>query len=298
MPGRTCRSCGRAAASPFGSSSAAPRTDRCLRRRALAPRGREDDGVNLVERAEGFGVTVAGDKAALDAATSAPLLGLFADSHADYESDRPGEEPSLADMTRKAIEVLSQNENGFYLEIEAGRVDHANHAGNAKRAMTDGKLFADAIALADELTDDEDTLIIVTADHEHAIAMNGYCGRGTPIDGLCYDVAKEGIMHSDELVKASDGKPYTVVGYLNGVGSVIAEQADGTFAAPEGRPELTQEQAQDLDYVQQALIPKDSESHSGVDVALYAKGPWSHLFDGTIEQNVIFHVMNYAVNPQ
>lgn len=260
--------------------------------------GRREDGVNLVERAEGLGVSVAGNLAELTAISEGPILGLFGDSHASYEADRPDSEPSLADMTAKAIEILSQNENGFYLEIESGRVDHANHATNAKRAMIDGKAFADAIALADEMTDDADTLIIVTADHEHAIAMNGYCGRGTPIDGLCFDIAKEGIEHSGDLVLASDGKPYTVVGYLNGASSVMVEQEDGTYAAPEGRPEITQEEAQDLDYNQQVLIPKSSESHSGVDVALYAKGPWAHLFDGTIEQNYIFHVMNYAVNAE
>ncbi|WP_010140320.1 alkaline phosphatase [Oceanicola sp. S124] len=261
-------------------------------------KGRREDGVNLIERAEGLGVSIAGNLEELNAISEGPVLGLFGDSHASYEADRPEGEPSLADLTGKAIELLSQNENGFYLEIEAGRVDHANHAANAKRAMIDGKAFADAIALADEMTDDADTLIIVTADHEHAIAMNGYCGRGTPIDGLCFDIAKEGIMHSDELVLASDGKPYTVVGYLNGASSVLVEQADGTYAAPEGRPELTQEQAQDIDYAQQTLIPKSSESHSGVDVALYAKGPWAHLFDGTVEQNYIFHVMNHAVNAE
>ena len=66
-------------------------------------------------------------------------------------------------------------------------------------------------------------------------------------------------------------------------------------AAPEGRPEITQDDATDLDYVQQALVPKSSESHSGEDVAVYAKGPWAHLFDSTLEQNVIFHVMHHAV---
>lgn len=257
--------------------------------------GRCGDGVNLVERAEGLGVAIAGDKTGLEALSATPVLGLFADSHSAYDADRADSEPSLAEQTGKAIELLSSNENGFYLKIEAGRVDHG---GNAKRAMIDGKNFADAIALADQLTNDEDTLIIVTADHEHSIAMNGYCGRGTPIDGLCFDIAHNGIMHSDELVLGADDKPFTVVGYLNGVGSVLKEQADGTFAAPDGRATLTQENAQDLDFVQDAVIPKSSESHSGVDVALYAKGPWAHLFDGTIEQNDIFHVMNHAVNAE
>ncbi|EIE50486.1 alkaline phosphatase [Salipiger aestuarii] len=262
--------------------------------------GRRTDGVNLIDRATGLGVQFANDTASFDALTmDAPVLALFNDSHMEYEADRADDdEPSLAEMTRKAIEFLSQNENGYYLEIEAGRVDHANHDGNAARVVRDGVAFAEAVAMADELTDESDTLIIVTADHEHSIAMNGYCGRGSDIMGLCYDVAQSGDKHSDELVLGSDGKPFTVVGYLNGAGSVLVEQPDGSFAAPEGRADITQEEATDLDYVQQALVPKSSESHSGEDVAVYAKGPWAHLFDSTLEQNVIFHVMNHAITAE
>ena len=98
-------------------------------------------------------------------------------------------------------------------------------------------MYVDRV-ICDELTDDEDTLIIVTADHEHALALNGYCGRGSDIMGLCYDVAQRGDKHSDDLVLGSDGKPFTIVGYLNGAGSVLVEQEDGTYAAPEGRPEF------------------------------------------------------------
>ncbi|POF28521.1 alkaline phosphatase [Roseibium marinum] len=264
-------------------------------------KGRREDNVDLVERATGLGAQFATDTAGfnqlkLDGST--PVLALFNDSHMEYEADRADDdEPSLADMTKAAIEYLSKNENGYYLEIEAGRVDHANHDGNAARVMRDGVAFVEAVALADELTNDEDTLIIVTADHEHAIAFNGYCGRGSDILGLCYDVAKKGIKHSDELLLADDGKPYTVIGYLNGTGSVLKKE-EGANDYTGSRPELDQETATDLDYVQQALIPKSSETHSGEDVAIYAKGPWAHLVDGTIEQNVIFHIMNHAANAQ
>lgn len=260
-------------------------------------KGRRKDGVNLIEAAREAGFQYAWNSAtagelALDG--SKPILALFEDSHMKYEHDRADEdEPSLADMTRMAIEALSKNENGFYLEIEAGRVDHANHDGNLYRTLTDGVEFAEAVAIADELTNDEDTLIIVTADHEHAIAFNGYCGRGSPINGLCMGVAKGQVKHADEPLKGSDGKPYTVVGYLNGTGSVLTKQGDDSYFGT--RPNVTAEQAMDPDYVQQALIPMSSETHSGEDVAVYAKGPWAHLFGGTVEQNYIFHVMNYAV---
>jgi alkaline phosphatase len=264
-------------------------------------KGRREDNVDLVERATGLGAQFATDTAgfkSLKLDGSSPVLALFNSSHMEYEADRADDdEPSLADMTKAAIEYLSKNEDGYYLEIEAGRVDHGNHAGNAARALRDGVAFVEAVAMADELTNDEDTLIIVTADHEHAIAFNGYCGRGSAILGLCYDVAQKGIKHSDKVLTADDGKPYTVIGYLNGTGSVL-KKGEGENDYTGSRPELDQETATDLDYIQQALIPKSSETHSGEDVAVYAKGPWAHLVDGTIEQNVIFHVMNHAVNAQ
>jgi alkaline phosphatase len=260
-------------------------------------KGTRVDGMNLIEAATGNGVQFASDGesfAALDLSGSAPVLGLFDDSHMQYEADRSGE-PSLAEMTKAAISYLSTNENGFYLEIEAGRVDHANHDGNAFRTLTDGVAFAEAVAMADELTNDEDTLIIVTADHEHAIAFNGYCGRGSDILGLCMGVSDTGEMNSGEPLLAADGKPYTVIGYLNGAGSVLLENGNDYSGS---RPDLTQEEATDPDYLQQALIPMSSETHSGEDVAVYAKGPYAHLFDGTLEQNVIFHVMHKAVTAE
>jgi len=261
-------------------------------------KGNRKDGRNLIEEAQAAGVQYAYDTATAEALNldgTTPVLALFEGSHMKYEYDRADDdEPSLADMTKMAIEYLSKNEGGYYLEIEAGRVDHANHDGNLFRTVTDGVAFAEAVAMADELTDDADTLIVVTADHEHAISFNGYCGRGSPIIGLCYDVAKGQVMHSDEPLTGDDGKPYTVVGFLNGTGSVLKEQDDKTFGG--SRPDLTNEEAMDPDYIQQALIPMSSETHSGEDVAVYAKGPWAHLFDGTVEQNYIFHVMNYAVS--
>ncbi|MEE3100761.1 MAG: alkaline phosphatase, partial [Pseudomonadota bacterium] len=126
--------------------------------------GRRKDGKDLVAEITAGGAQYVWNDETAKAAKldGTPLLGLFESSHMKYEYDRTGE-PSLAEMTEMAIKSLSNNENGYYLEIEGGRVDHANHAGNAFRTVTDGVAFAQAVAMADELTDDEDTLIIVTA---------------------------------------------------------------------------------------------------------------------------------------
>lgn len=254
--------------------------------------GRRTDGRNLLEEAAASGARIIANDtefAALSLLSIAPVLGLFESDHMKFEHDRSGE-PSLAEMVEASIKGLQSNENGFFLTVEAGRVDHALHDGNLYRAVTDGVAFADAVAKAAELTNADDTLIIVTADHEHAIAFNGYCGRGTLITGLCYKIDKTGIKHLDELSTAKDGRPYTVVGFLNGAGSVLRKEMN--YAGV--RPEITQEEVTDPDYLQQALIPMTAETHSGEDVAVYARGPWAHLFDGTIEQNFIFHVMKYA----
>lgn len=256
--------------------------------------GRRTDGVNLIARAGNFGAQYAWNSESFEALAldGSPVLGLFHDSHMMYENDRR-DEPSLAEMTAAAITALSTNEEGFFLTVEAGRVDHANHDGNLHRAVTDGAAFAAAVAIADELTDDEDTLIIVTADHEHAIAFNGYCGRGSPITGLCYGIDGEGVAHNGEPQTAQDGRPYTVAGYLNGPGHILHEDMGWIGARP---LDLDDGEVTGDDYLQQALIPTPSETHSGEDVAVYAKGPWAHLVDGTMEQNILFHIMNHAAS--
>jgi len=318
--------------------------------------GRRTDGVNLIEQAQAAGAQYVFDDASFAAVGSlddGPILGLFESSHMQYEYDRTNE-PSLAEMVEASIKALQGNEAGFFLEVEAGRVDHANHAGNLHRVVTDGVAFAEAVAVAKELTDASDTLLIVTADHEHAIAFSGYCGRGTPITGLCLGINPMGIEHTGVPELADDGQPYSVVGFLNGPGSVLRKEAlpnavsmesdheagqdaeastevamaESDEPAPIGsggdavaqqlldrldvttetdedgnstsyrwigsRGPLTQEEALDPDFLQQAMLPKSSETHSGEDVAVYASGPFAHLFDGTIEQNFIFHVMHHA----
>lgn len=221
----------------------------------------------------------------IDASTSPKLLGLFNSSHMQYEADRAndkGGEPSLAEMTAKAIDILSQNDNGYFLAIESGRVDHAHHAGNAARALEDGYAFNQAVKVALSKVDLSNTLVIVTADHAHTLTLSGYAKLGNPILGL--SLGKDGTPNL-----AKDGKPYTVINYTNGPGGVFNE--DGT-AAP--REDLMNVDTAHVDYIQQALIPLSSETHSGSDVAVYAAGPWSHLLNGTIEQNFIYHVMDHA----
>lgn len=233
------------------------------------------------------------------------ILGLFEPSHMNYEADRADDkagEPSIAEMTSFAITQL-QSEEGFFLLVEGGRIDHAHHATNAYRALHDAIAFADAIKAADELTNDEDTLIIVTADHGHVMEFSGYPQRGNPILGKVLN-SLEG---EKKLTLDASGKPYTTLGYLNGSGYTgqSPTQAEGTKTFPhftltfngitQGRPDLTDVNTEDKNYLQETTLPMSSETHSGTDVGVYAKGPAAHLLTGVYEQSFIFHVMQHAL---
>ena len=229
------------------------------------------------------------------------LLGLFSASHMHYEADRSqdaGGEPSLSEMTARAIEILRKNRRGYFLMVEAGRIDHAHHAGNAYRALTDTIELSRAVSTARAMTSANDTLIIVTADHSHAFAMAGYATRGNPILGKV--VGNDEFGTAETVPKrADDGKPYTTLGYLTGPG--YAFDSDMVQSSKRRTPDAGR--AQDLSDIdttdrrfhQQSLVPLKSETHSGEDVAVYADGPGAWLVHGVMEQNVIYHIMRQAM---
>ena len=234
----------------------------------------------------------------IDTNTTTQLFGLFNESHMQYEADRDNDiagEPSLAEMTTKAIDVLDNNEKGFFLSVESGRIDHAHHAGNAFNALNDAIEFSKAVQAAVDATDDEDTLIIVTADHSHVFTIAGYPKRGNPILGKVVGIG------SEEPSLASDGMPYTTLGYTNGLGyRDLGDETDADAAYMEaavtGRVDLTNVETQMPGFHQEALVPLSSETHAGEDVAVYAMGPGSQLVTGTNEQSLIFHIMDFAAD--
>ncbi|XP_068755038.1 alkaline phosphatase-like [Montipora capricornis] len=219
----------------------------------------------------------------IDPEKTEKVMGLFEPSHMEYEVDRaegePGE-PSIAEMTEKAINILKKNPKGYFLLVEGGRIDHGHHAGKAVRALNEAIAMAKACATAIDMTNRDDTLLIVTADHSHVFAMAGYPGRGNPIFGVA--VPPE----TNEPETAKDGMPYTVLGYTNGPGG---KRINGT------RQNLTGVDTGTKDYLQQAAVWLGSETHGGDDVGIYADGPGAYLFHGVVEQQYIFHVMDHAM---
>jgi len=221
--------------------------------------------------------------AELDAAPmDRPVFGLFSPSHMAYMALREGtsEEPTLTEMTAAAIARLSTDDDGYYLMVESGRIDHAHHGGQAGPALEETVEFANAIEYAIENTDPRETLIMVTADHSHVFTIAGYPRRGNDILGLV--VPPEGsVENSEEPVLAEDGIPYTTLGYGNGPGSIAGQEQ-------RPMPETG------LGARQQSAIPLGSETHAGEDVALYAQGPGADAARGVIEQNVVYDIVRGA----
>jgi alkaline phosphatase len=202
-------------------------------------------------------------------------------------------------MTGFALDVLSRDPDGFFLMVEAGRIDHAHHAGNARRALVDTIALSDAVARALAHPSHQRTLLLVTADHSHVFSISGYPARGNPILGLVR--GPDGALARDAL-----GLPYTTLGYQNGPGYPGASPAQpaGPKHFPHqpvrveparGRPDLGAVDTQAPDYLQEAAIPLPSETHAGEDVPVYAFGPGAALVHGVQEQNYLYHVIARAL---
>nr|UAX26434.1 alkaline phosphatase [Galleria mellonella] len=203
------------------------------------------------------------------------LLGLFEGSHMKYNLKAdPTMEPSLADMTEIAIRSLNRNNNGFFLFVEGGRIDHGHHDNLVHHALDETIEMGAAVRRATELLSDEDSLIVVTSDHAHVMSFNGYTRRGGNILGP-----------SDDL--GDDGLPYMTLSYANGPGA--RSQVNGK------RVDVTaDEDYGDLDWMTHAEVLLEDETHGGDDVAVFALGPYHHLFTGMYEQSRIPHLMAYA----
>lgn len=253
--------------------------------------------VEMAQPANG-GYTVATTKAQMDAAVAAAsskFLGLYsATSHMEYELDRAAQvaagtgagvtQPSLAEMTVASIKMLSNNTNGFFLMVEGGRIDHALHNTNAKRALVDTIAFDDAIkaAIAQvKLTDPTlaNTLIVVTADHDHTMTFNGYGKIGNPI----LDVNRSytnGLESTDK-----NGVNYTTLVFGNGPNRLNVARTPLTTAT------VTAD-----NYLQEAGVRTSagSETHGGGDVMLFATGAGAQGFKGTMDNTKVFTVLRNA----
>ncbi|XP_067949435.1 uncharacterized protein [Watersipora subatra] len=206
------------------------------------------------------------------------LLGMFEPKRMQEETARRvnNTEPSLAEMTERAINILSRNPNGFFLFLEGAAIDKGHHENRARKALEEGLAFDDAVSTVMNMTSTDDTLVVVSADHGHSFMFGGYTERGQSILSVVNNSYKDTILDYS-------GRLYTILSYAHGPGYRPEDErvnASGTYYE------------EDREYP--ALVHQKSAAHAGEDVAIYARGPMSHLFTGVHEQTFIAHGMAYA----
>ncbi len=162
----------------------------------------EYQGKTLREQAQALGFQLVDNLDGMNAIQQAdqtkPVLGLFSDGNmpvrwqgpkasyhgnidkpvvtCEVNKDRPASTPTLAQMTKKAIDLLSTNENGFFLQVEGASIDKQDHAANPCGQIGETVDLDEAVQQALAFAREHgDTLVVVTADHAHSsqIIENG-----------------------------------------------------------------------------------------------------------------------------
>ena len=184
------------------------------------------------------------------------MWALFGDREMAYDIDRdPAKQPSLEEMTRKAIEKLSQNPNGFFLMVEGSKVDWAAHANDPVGMATDFLAYDRACGAALEFArQNGETAVIMVPDHGNSgISI----GRR---DCAGYDkLSKDQLFHQFSLYKL------TAEGFAKKVNSIPASEVQNLFRTNAGF-ELTPEELDALNHCKDyknSPIPENERSIKG-----------------------------------
>ncbi|MDR3353517.1 MAG: alkaline phosphatase [Synergistaceae bacterium] len=286
--------------------------------KSVAGSKRKDDR-NLIEEFKAKGYDFASDRAELAASKGGKILGLFGLDNMNVYLDREilkdpevlgglTNQPNLMEMTEKAIDILSKNENGFFLMVEGACIDKQLHAMDWERSAYDTIEFDKAIAVARRFAEkDGSTLIISTADHSHGISIVGtYHER----DGK---TGREAVRtYADSIFPTfgdadGDGFPENpapdvtlAIGYANhpdyyedfkfhdkpiSPAIMSGDAAIGNTArAPHGTL-----------YIGNIPANESSEVHTADDVPLSAAGPGADYFKGVMDNTEVFFGMVRAL---
>lgn len=256
------------------------------------------DGEDLVSEIKNLGYDYVTSIEEMNSSDSEKIWGMFAPVDMAYDFDRdPSKEPSLAEMTSKAISTLSKNENGFFLLVEGSKVDWAAHANDPIGVISDTLAFDDAVKVAlDFAKKDGNTVVISVTDHG-----NGGITIGNTATDSNYDK-----LHIDEYIEPLKKATLTGEGVeklLNDDRSNIVEVMSKYY----GVDDLTEEEikaikdteAGSLNYTVGPIISKRANigwtttGHTGEDVPLYIYAPSNcEKLSGVVENTDIAKYMS------
>ncbi|MBP1961490.1 alkaline phosphatase [Paenibacillus aceris] len=244
---------------------------------------------NIIGDYEAKGFKTAFDKAGLDAipATADHALGLFAMNEIPYVLDRDASTPSLPQMAQKALDILSQNKDGFVLMVEQGRIDHAGHANDLPSNIQEMlELDATFKTLVDFAKKDGNTSVVVTADHETgglSLGINNVYELNVDL----FNKQKHSYEYLDAILKTAQT--------AEDVRKIVADNIGFTDLSDEEVALILKGDGSSYGRAggYNAVVSKrlavgwTGHGHTGVDVGVWAYGPIASLVKGDVDNTDI-----------
>ncbi|ADQ08300.1 Alkaline phosphatase [Caldicellulosiruptor hydrothermalis 108] len=224
------------------------------------------------------------------------IWGLFAQDAMHYDFDRNGTgEPSLAEMTQKALQILSKNRNGFFLMVEGSEIDWASHANDPVGVVSEVLAFDKAVKVAlDFAKSRDDTAVIIASDHANGgMSLGNYTTKyDTALlnDFLAYitKAKRTGAGIEEHLGNnKTDENIKKIVSEYYGINDLTSDEINAIKNAKAGN----------LNYVLGPIISKrsnigwTSNGHTGEEVVLYAYHPNGYIPRGVIDNTEICDYM-------
>ncbi|PAD67614.1 alkaline phosphatase [Bacillus sp. 7586-K] len=271
--------------------------------------GRKKDNRNLAEEFVNDGYSFVTNKEELLNDTNGQILGLFANGGLPKAIDRDETVPSLEDMTKAALDRLSQDEDGFFLMIEGSQIDWAEHDNDIVATMSEMAEFERAFKMAIDFAEqDGETLVVTTADHAtggltlgantKAVANGDYNFHVGPIkafnktpDYISAEIFATGAEADVEAIM----KKYIDADFYSQITAEEIQAVKDAAAANNGT---------EIDNAIEAIVNEHSVTgwttggHTGEEVPVYAYGPESPRFkgllDNTDQAKIIFDLFEKA----
>jgi alkaline phosphatase len=223
------------------------------------------------------------------------LIGLFAEEGMAPELDRDEtNQPSLAEMTDSALDILKKDKDGFFLMVEGSQIDWAGHDNDAAWAMKDSEAFEKAVEEAVDFAKKEgNTLVVVAGDHDTGgMSVSGY-GKGDANPELLRNVTATGDFMESKLNADRSNVKEIVKQYTK----LDLTDAEAEKIKTAKSPSMAINQV----VSERAIVGWTSTGHTGVDIPLYAFGPGSDLFSGLHENTdlpvLMANAMKVKFNP-
>jgi alkaline phosphatase len=254
--------------------------------------GKRKDGIDLINefRNDGYAFVKNRDELMkLNTAGTDKLLGLFSRGAMAYEIDRnPEKEPHIAEMTQAALDILSKNPNGFFLMVEGGKIDWANHGHDVAGSVYDTIAFDKAVKLAvDFATKNPDTLVIVVDDHE-----TGGMAITARVNIKAIQNLKTSAERIARLIKKDGSNIDHVFRTYAGISNLSERDRKMVLDEVNGRLKLEDEWGYGSTIVARIIskhtgVHFSTGGHTGTPAVLAAYGAGSHRFGGYYDQTEI-----------